>query len=129
MLAAVDTDILRLAPLIPLLPLLGAVIVGAAGSRALKGTSHWPIIIGVGGALVFSILLLVKVASQQPQAFADTYSFYSWFVPVSGISFNINFRVDPLTAIMLTTVCGVALLVVIYSRDYMRHHGRPEHGY
>ncbi len=129
MLAAVDTDILRLAPLIPLLPLLGAVIVGAAGSRALKGASHWPIMIGVGGALVFSILLLVKVASQQPQAYADTYSFYSWFVPVSGISFNINFRVDPLTAIMLTTVCGVALLVVIYSRDYMRHHGHPEHGY
>lgn len=129
MLGAVNTDILSLAPLIPLLPLLGAVIVGVAGSRAIKGASHWPIMIGIGGALVFSIVLLVKVASQPPASYLDTYLFYSWFVAAAGVSFNISFRVDPLTAVMLTTVCGVALLVVIYSRDYMRHHGRPEHGY
>lgn len=129
MLAAVDTDILNLAPLVPLLPLLGTAIAGLAGPRAIKGASHWPIIIGVGAALVCSILLLLEVASLPVRAYDDPYIFYSWFVPAAGVSFNISFQVDPLTTIMLTTICGVALLVVIYSRDYMRHHGRPQRGY
>ncbi|MGQ9649713.1 MAG: NADH-quinone oxidoreductase subunit L [Phycisphaerae bacterium] len=129
MLAAVDTEIASLAPLVPLLPLMGTVIVWLVGPRALKGASHWPIIIGVGAALACSILLLLEVVSLPPQAYDDPYQFYSWFVPTTGVSFNISFHVDPLTAIMLTTVCGVALLVVIYSRDYMRHQGNPERGY
>src|SRR5437762_6733640 len=44
--------------LIPLLPLLGAAAAGFFGARYLKGNSHWPIWIGVGGSAVLSFVLL-----------------------------------------------------------------------
>jgi NADH-quinone oxidoreductase subunit L len=44
--------------LIPLLPLLGAAVAGFFGARYLKGNSHWPIWIGVGGSAVLSFTLL-----------------------------------------------------------------------
>ncbi|MCC7293755.1 MAG: NADH-quinone oxidoreductase subunit L [Phycisphaerales bacterium] len=43
--------------------------------------------------------------------------------------FRVEFLVDPLSAIMLATVTCIALLIVIYSRDYMRHHDHAERGY
>ena len=36
--------------LIPLLPLLGAMIAGFFGAKILQGQSHWPIWIGVGAS-------------------------------------------------------------------------------
>ncbi len=120
---------LKVAPFIPLLPLLGAAIVGIFGSRVLKAASHWPIILGIAGAVVCSGLLFGGVRQLSPDHFNNTYHIYSWISPEPGVSFNVNFRIDPLTAIMLLTVCGVALLVAIYSRDYMREHDHPERGY
>jgi len=43
--------------------------------------------------------------------------------------FSVEFLFDPLTALMLCTVTGIALMIVCYSRDYMRHHDHPERGY
>ena len=45
--------------LIPLLPLLGAILAGLFGAKVLKGASHWPIWLGVGAAAVMSLTLLV----------------------------------------------------------------------
>src|SRR5689334_14797815 len=44
--------------LIPLLPLLGALVAGFFGVKFLKGNSHWPIWIGVGISAVLSLILL-----------------------------------------------------------------------
>ena len=44
--------------LIPLLPLLGAAIVGFAGAQRLRGNSHWPIWLTVGGSAVLSLMIL-----------------------------------------------------------------------
>src|SRR5439155_23548152 len=44
--------------LIPLLPLLAAVVAGFLGARWLKGNSHWPIWIGVGASAILSLILL-----------------------------------------------------------------------
>src|SRR6478672_3480239 len=44
--------------LIPLLPLIGAIIAGFFGVRYLRGNSHWPIWIGVGISAVLSLTLL-----------------------------------------------------------------------
>jgi NADH:ubiquinone oxidoreductase subunit 5 (subunit L)/multisubunit Na+/H+ antiporter MnhA subunit len=49
--------------LILLLPALGAVVAGALGPRLLKGASHWPVILGVGGSAVVALILLQRVAS------------------------------------------------------------------
>jgi NADH-quinone oxidoreductase subunit L len=45
--------------LIPLLPLIGALLAGFLGARWRKGQSHWPIWLGVGASAVLSIWLLV----------------------------------------------------------------------
>ena len=45
--------------LIPLLPLLGAIISGFFGAKWLKGQSHWPIWIGVGASACLAISLLI----------------------------------------------------------------------
>ena len=111
-----------------LLPLAGAVVAGAFGARVLRGRTHWPVILGVGGAVACALMLFneVRAATGGSRALMNV---YEWFTTGAGTWFGVQFLVDPLTAIMLVTVTGIALLVVIYSRDYMRHHDHPERGY
>lgn len=113
---------LKVAPLVPLLPVAAAVVVGL-GARVLRGRSHWPVILGVAGALFCSLIVFGVVAhipDGRQTAFVDTYRLYSWIIPAAGFSVDVDFRIDPLTAVMLVMVCTVSLLVIIYSRDYMR---------
>ena len=128
-LPVVDSSILSIAPLVPLLPLLGTALVGVTGLRLLRGASHWPVILGVGGALLCSLVLLGDVAALHEDQHANTYSFYSWIAAAPNVSIDISFRIDPLTAIMLTVISAVSLCAVIYARDDMRDRGRPQRGY
>jgi NADH-quinone oxidoreductase subunit L len=114
--------------LILLLPALGAVVAGALGPRLLKGASHWPVILGVGGAAVVALILLQRVASAGADALA-TPVIYEWFGARQGSWFNVELWIDPLTALMMAMVTFVATFVVIYSKEYMRHHDHPERGY
>ncbi|MCH8913417.1 MAG: NADH-quinone oxidoreductase subunit L [Planctomycetes bacterium] len=128
-------SLLILGILIVLLPLGGAVLAGALGSRWLKGGTHWVVVAGVGGAAICSFLLLGQVRAESFTA--QTIALYDWIGTGAGILrgteaqpwFQINFHFDALTAVMLVTVTFVSSLVVIYSRDYMRHHDHPERGY
>jgi len=125
-----ESGMLKLAPLIPLLPLLGAGLVGLLGARVLKAASHWIVIVAVAGSLLLSLMLVgVVFCMHDLQQYDATYHIYSWISPAVDISFDVNLRIDPLTAVMLVTVTLVSLLVVIYSRDYMRQHRKPERGY
>src|SRR6185295_10781072 len=47
--------------LIPLAPLIGAIIAGFFGAKWLKGKSHWPIWLGVGFAALLSICLCAEM--------------------------------------------------------------------
>ena len=114
---------------IVLLPAVAAAVAGALGSRGLKGATHWPVIAGVGGAAVCSILLLRQVAGADPAASVVHIPIYDWFSAGGAGWFQVRFTIDPLTAVMLCTVTVVATGVVIYARDYMRHHDQPERGY
>jgi NADH-quinone oxidoreductase subunit L len=53
-----DLFAVKHAYLIPLLPLLGAMLAGFLGARFLKQQSHWPIWIGVGASALLSLSLL-----------------------------------------------------------------------
>ena len=54
--------------LIPLLPLLGAVVAGFFGDRLLKGRAHWPIWIGVGCSFaLLSFVLLIGMLHACPR--------------------------------------------------------------
>ena len=120
------------APAIPLAPLVGALIAGVAGPKLLRGASHWPVIVGVTIALLLSGIVLGVFVCMDPghtDRFAHPYVLYQWIAPDAQLWFDVSLRLDPLTAIMLVTVCSVSLLVLIFSRDYMREHGQPERGY
>jgi len=140
-------DLKTLAIIVVAAPLLGAIGVGAIGLRGLRSRSHWLVLAGVATALIAAINIFNSVRRyEQPvptptaatqdiaynaKANATTFPVYQWIgVGNTRSTFNLDFRIDPLTCIMLLTVLAVSLLVVIYSVGYMRdHHGHPEHGY
>ncbi len=112
-----------------LAPLAGAVLSGVLGPRLLRGSTHWLAIGGVGLAFITSLVLMGQVRGAPPDGISETVSVYNWITNGTDAVFRVEFLIDPLTAVMLITVTGVSLLVVMYSRDYMREHGKPERGY
>jgi len=112
-----------------LAPLSGAILAGALGPRFVKGGAHWFAILGVGAALLASVGVLSQVAGAAVEQRAMLVLVYEWISNGTFSPFAVEFWIDPLTAVMLLVVTGISLLVVIYSRDYMREHGRPELGY
>src|SRR5688500_2082133 len=112
--------------LIPLLPLLGAVVAGFFGARYLKGKSHLPIWIGVGVAAVLSLMLLFGMlghVGHTEGAFHRLKDWFTWidigegpgrFVVTAGALF------DPLSAVMLSVVCGIGFLITVFAAGYMK---------
>jgi len=114
--------------LILLLPALGAVAAGVLGPRILKENTHWPVVLSVGAAAIVAMFLLQRIAALGPDAQFNPV-LYQWFSATRGAWFNVELWIDPLTAIMMAMVTFVSTFVVIYSKEYMRHHDHPERGY
>ena len=67
--------------LIPLLPLLGAAIVGATGRNSLRGNSHLPIWATVGTSAVLSLLMLVTLFFGSPNGTVSHNETYDRLLP------------------------------------------------
>jgi NADH-quinone oxidoreductase subunit L len=117
--------------LIPLLPILGAIVAGFFGDLLLKGRAHWPIWIGVGCSCVLSLIVLFSMLwGSDPNRFTPvSQPVYDWIVAGGAshaltdrylLNVPIQFYFDPLTALMLTVVTGVGLIITIYSAGYMK---------
>jgi len=125
-----ELETIKLCGIVILLaPLTGAILAGALGPKLLRGSTHWVSILGVGGAFAAAVVLFTQVRAGGAHDLPMLIPVYDWLLAGVGTTFKVEFLVDPLTAVMLMTVTGIALLVVIYSRDYMRDHGRCERGY
>jgi NADH-quinone oxidoreductase subunit L len=109
--------------LIPLLPLLAAVVVGFFGDKFFKDQSHWPIWLAVGGSLVWSLILLFGVIGQTHDLdfrhATSVVDLYTW-ITAGNFTATAGFLIDPLTVTMLTIVTGVGLLITIFSAGYMK---------
>src|SRR5882724_5559178 len=110
--------------LIPLLPMLGAVIVALFGAKVLKGQSHWPIWLGVGASAVLSLWLLWAMLTHEhniPDAYpglrgfalATKVHYFTW-IQAGRFTADAAFWIDPLTAVMLCVVCGIGWLITIF---------------
>ncbi|HEV7302194.1 MAG TPA: NADH-quinone oxidoreductase subunit L [Tepidisphaeraceae bacterium] len=121
--------------LIPLLPLIGAAIAGFFGARHLRGASHWPIWLTVGGSAVLSIMLLVALLDPantgRDGLVYITKTVFTWIsagdpatAMVGGASDYLNVKVgyllDPLSAVMLCVVCGIGFLITVFAAGYMK---------
>lgn len=117
--------------LIPVLPAVAAGIVALFGARVLKGASHWPIWIGVGGSAILSLWILCTLLGQVDGMATGlkaglTYQpeFFTW-IAAGRFEAKAAFLIDPLTAVMLAVVTGIGFLIMVFSAGYM--HG--EKGY
>lgn len=102
--------------LIPLLPLLGALVAGLLRNQVGRRGAHVVTIVGVG----LSFLLSAWILGQQIFEGLETVniSIYTWMVS-DGIRFEIGFLVDHLTSLMMVVVTFVSLMVHIYTIGYM----------
>jgi NADH-quinone oxidoreductase subunit L len=111
--------------LIPLGPLVAAIVTAFAGSKALRERSHLPCWFGLAVSAVCSLLLLYSIV---PAGFTEHGSEsviatgYHW-IQAGGIDIRIDLRADAMSAIMLSMVTFVSLLVAVFAAGYM--HGDP----
>ncbi|MCB1827096.1 MAG: NADH-quinone oxidoreductase subunit L, partial [Coxiellaceae bacterium] len=98
-----------------LAPLLGSLIAGWAGRFVGKRGAHWVTILLMIASFV-SALMVFDLVVFQKQTFTGT--IYTWGESGS-FSFNVGFMIDNLTAIMMTIVTFVSMLVHLYSVGYM----------
>src|SRR6266513_1349827 len=100
--------------LIALSPLAGSIVVGLWGPKLGRAASHWICILGVAASTVASAFILRDVLA------GNTFNgdLYVWMTS-GGVKFAIGFLVDPLTALMITVVSFVSLMVHIYTIGYM----------
>ena len=102
--------------IIVLAPLSASVIAGLFGRRIGRSGAHWVTIIGVAISFALSLLVLKDVALDGAPVFNE--SLYRW-AAVGGLSMEIGFLIDHLTALMMTVVTFVSLAVHIYTIGYM----------
>jgi len=102
---------------IPLLPLLAAIVAGLFGRYIGRVGAHLITIAGVAVSCALSVgVLRDSLAGRVP-----TYdgAVYTWLVS-DGMSMQVGFLVDRLTAMMMAVVTFVSLCVHVYTIGYMR---------
>src|SRR5246500_249928 len=100
--------------LVPLAPLAAAIVVGLWGPRIGARWMHRLCILGVAVATIASAFILRDVMAGN----LFNGDVYVW--QTSGdVKFAIGFLIDPLTALMITVVSFVSLMVHIYTIGYM----------
>ncbi|CAA6810871.1 MAG: NADH-ubiquinone oxidoreductase chain L (EC [uncultured Thiotrichaceae bacterium] len=101
--------------LIPLSPLIGAIIAGLFGSKIGRKGAHTVTILGVAISCILSFVVLKHIVFD-----GNTYNenLYTWSA-VKGISFHVGFMIDNLTAMMMVVVTFVSLMVHVYTMGYM----------
>jgi len=108
------TEMQKLYLLVPLAPLVGAVIAGLFGKLIGRTLSHLVTIAGVTVSFIASVLIFQDVLA------GNTFngSVYTWLT--SGeMRFEVGFLIDRLSALMMVVVTFVSLMVHIYTIGYM----------
>jgi len=105
---------------VPLAPLAGALLAGIfgtalGGNRLGRRASHSLTILGVFIAFVISAMTLASVVNDG--AYFDQ-NIYTWMT-IGSFQMNLGFLIDPLTALMMTVVTFVSLMVHVYTIGYM----------
>ena len=101
---------------IPLAPLIAAIFAGLFGRLIGRAGAHSITILGVG----VSFALSAWVLKGQVMDGVATYNapVYTWLV-TDGVRMQVGFLIDHLTALMMTVVTFVSLMVHIYTIGYM----------
>jgi len=101
---------------IPLAPLFGAIIAGLFGRQIGRVGAHTVTILGVATSFILSVMVFKHFAIDGASPYNA--SVYTWMVS-DGVRFEVGFLIDNLTALMMTVVSFVSLMVHIYTIGYM----------
>ncbi|MDR2112642.1 MAG: NADH-quinone oxidoreductase subunit L [Candidatus Accumulibacter sp.] len=101
--------------LVPMAPLLGAIVAGLFCRVIPRWLAHVAAIAGVGIAFAASIIIWNDVAAGH----AFDGPVYRWMTSGDYV-FQVGFLIDPLTVTMMLVVTFVSLMVHIYTIGYMR---------
>jgi len=105
--------------LIPLLPLVAALVNFLFGRWWLKGITGPLATAAVFGSWVLSLLVFIDQIDNENPLIQDL---YTW-IPAGDFSIPVTLYVDHLSALMLMVVTTVSMLVHVYANGYM--HGDP----
>ena len=108
--------------LIPALPLAGAVILLVAGSRLRRIAGGLASLL-VGASFVVGILVFQDLLSLPEEGRHAAVHVFDW-ISVGSFQAPVEFRVDPLSMVMVLMVTGVSFLIHVYSMDYMHGDAR-----
>ncbi|MCX7544795.1 NADH-quinone oxidoreductase subunit L [Marinicella gelatinilytica] len=103
--------------LIAFAPLVAAAIAGLFGRQVGRIGAHSVTILAVGLSCILSLKVLWQFISGGEAPFNE--NLYTWAV-AGDVSINVGFLVDSLTAIMMSVVTFVSLMVHIYTVGYMK---------
>jgi NADH-quinone oxidoreductase subunit L len=101
---------------IALAPLVAAVVAGLFGKAIGKAGAHGITILGVGISCALSFYVLYQILFQGQAPFNGTV--YTWLVS-DGVTMDVGFLIDRLSAMMMVVVTFVSLMVHVYTIGYM----------
>lgn len=109
------TDMQKLYLLVPLAPLVGAILAGLFGRAIGRVGSHLVTILGVAVAFVASVVIFQDVQA------GNTYNgaLYTW-ATAGDLRLELGFLIDKLTVMMMLVVTFVSLMVHVYTIGYMQ---------
>ena len=102
--------------LVPLCPLVGALLNGFFGPRYSRATIGQIAIAAVGLAFLVSLLALIALLSRAEPHYQAV--LFPW-IAAGAYSAHVGFLIDGLSCTMMLVVTGVGLLIHIYSTGYM----------
>jgi NADH-quinone oxidoreductase subunit L len=101
---------------IALAPLAAAIIAGLFGKAIGRSGAHGVTIVGVGISCALSLVVLYQMLWGGLAPYNGTV--YTWLVS-DGLTMNVGFLIDRLSAMMMVVVTFVSLMVHIYTIGYM----------
>ena len=99
-----------------LAPLAGAIIAGLFGKTIGRAGAHWVTILGVAISCFLSLVVFKHHVIDGGAVYNGTV--YTW-MQSGGITFEVGFLIDKLSALMMVVVTFVSLMVHIYTIGYM----------
>jgi len=101
--------------LVPVAPLVGAIVAGLFGKQIGRANAHRITILGVLISFVISAMTLSAVVYD---GFHFSGTVYEW-MNAGGLKMEVGFLIDGLTAMMMCVVTFVSLMVHVYTIGYM----------
>ena len=106
--------------LIPLFPFIGFLINGLFIGRLPKSVISFIACGSVGLSFILSLLLFFELKALPPDLRIIEQTLFTW-IPSGNFEVGFGYLLDPLSAVMIMVVSGVAFLIHIYSIGYMNH--------